>query len=538
LPSTDYPEATISQEIPVRNPLAKPEDKTRVLFLVPWLVVGGADKFNLDLVKTLTARGYEFTIATTLSSDNPWLHEFAKVTPDIFALQKFLAYADYPRFLDYLIESRQIDAILISQSQVGFGLVPYLRARHPNVAILDYLHVEEEHWKNGGYPGMAVRVGALIDRHVTCTHHLKRWMVKRGADPEAIDVCHANIDVNEWDPERVDTEDVRKRYDIPCDKPMVLFVGRIVDQKRPLVFAKIVHNLAQRGAEFTAVVVGDGDLLGAMKQYIHSHKLDRYVRFLGTQPSAQVQQLQAAADIFLLPSKYEGLALVLYECMAMKTVPVTTDFGGHPELVTPDCGYLIGKSDDEVEAYAIAVYELIQDPERRNRMAEAGRTRVCDHFAIEHMADGMHEAISTVRGIATARTSEISTVELEMARIAAHSAIEQFRLEVLTDYLWYVSHTTHRVDFVRRMRQKALPIGTRRYEIYKFGRQSLRFMLRGGRAGVSSGSTQRGVGVDRDNKVTVAALSEPISMSSVTMVEDVDAVTNVPSARPSSGANQ
>ncbi len=48
----------------------------------------------------------------------------------------------------------------------------------------------------------------------------------------------------------------------------------------------------------------------------------------------------AASDILLLPSKYEGLALVLYEAMAMRTVPVATAYGGHPELVTPECGYL------------------------------------------------------------------------------------------------------------------------------------------------------------------------------------------------------
>ncbi len=151
----------IRLENTVSNPLSQaPRDEDGSCFLIPWLRVGGADKFNLDLVRMLSSRGYEFTIVTTVQSFHPWLHQFAEVTPDIFHLPSFLQYADYPRFLDYLITSRQIDAVLISNSELSYSLVPYLRELHPNLAILDYTHVEEENWKNGGYPWISVRLGS------------------------------------------------------------------------------------------------------------------------------------------------------------------------------------------------------------------------------------------------------------------------------------------------------------------------------------------------------------------------------------------
>ena len=76
-------------------------------------------------------------MASRVAKD-PGLHQFAQFTPDIFVLPNFLQYADYPRFLSYLIESRQMEAVLIGGSELGYGLVP-LRAYHPKLPIVDYL---------------------------------------------------------------------------------------------------------------------------------------------------------------------------------------------------------------------------------------------------------------------------------------------------------------------------------------------------------------------------------------------------------------
>jgi GT2 family glycosyltransferase len=59
---------TVPDTLPWENRLQK--KKPRLLMLVPWLTLGGADKFNLDVVAQLTQRGWEITIATTLPGDN------------------------------------------------------------------------------------------------------------------------------------------------------------------------------------------------------------------------------------------------------------------------------------------------------------------------------------------------------------------------------------------------------------------------------------------------------------------------------------
>ena len=360
----------VPDDMPVQNPLAKPPGCRRMLLMVPWLVVGGADKFNLDLARQLSERGWEVTICTTLESDNPWLPEFARITSDIFILPNFLRLPDYPRFLRYIIESRQIDVALISNSALGYQLLPYLRSRCPGITFMDFNHMEEESWRNGGHARAGVGYQELLDLNIVSTRHLKRWMVERGASAERIEVSHSNIEVRQWDPALYPVDRLRAELDAGAGRPLLLYAGRICEQKRPRVMAEVVRRLAkEERLGFVCVVAGDGPDLPWLKEFVAQHELQSCCRFLGAVSLERMKELQAAADILFLPSAMEGLSLAIFEAMAMETVPVGADVGGQRELVTPECGYLIRHGDHEIEQYVAALAELIQSPEKRKAMA-------------------------------------------------------------------------------------------------------------------------------------------------------------------------
>jgi hypothetical protein len=102
---------------------------------------------------------------------------------------------------------------------------------------------------------------------------------------------------------------------------------------------------------------------------------------LGNQPHSRVRELMAAADILLLPSQREGIALVLYEAMATGVVPVAAQVGGHAELVNPSCGILIAHGPHEQEQYVAALRELIEQPDQRRSMGTAARIRISESFS-------------------------------------------------------------------------------------------------------------------------------------------------------------
>src|SRR5581483_8366223 len=422
----------VPHEAPCENILRK--NKPRLLMVMPWLTVGGADMVNLDLLKMLVTRhGYEVTIATTLNGDHSWMPLFGAWTPDIFPLHHFLRLTDYPRFLHYLIRSRQADTVLISNSYLCYLLLPYLRSKCPDVAFLDYLHMEEENWKNGGYPRASLNQSGQLDLTMVSTAHLKDWLVRRGGDAERIEVCTTNIDVNEWDPAKYDRAALRAELEIGAEMPVILYAGRLCAQKQPMVFAEAIRALTEREQEFTCLVAGDGIERKALEAFLQEHRLDS-VRLLGNVSPGRFQELLALSDIFFLPSQMEGISLAIYEAMAMGVVPVAADVGGQRELVTPECGMLVRRDEHEVDSYVEALFRLLGNTGLRNQMRQSSRERVCDHFSLDQMSRRVVELVE--RAGQLARLSPRPVAPDGLAATIAAQVIEQTRLEWLADQLW------------------------------------------------------------------------------------------------------
>ncbi len=105
------------------------------LLLVEGALAGGAeDLWNRLLLESLTADGWQVTVVVTSDADCEEAPAFAAITPDVLIAPHFVHPADVPVFLDYLINSRQFDAVCVARSDLGQRLLPDLASRFPNVA--------------------------------------------------------------------------------------------------------------------------------------------------------------------------------------------------------------------------------------------------------------------------------------------------------------------------------------------------------------------------------------------------------------------
>lgn len=422
--------------------LVNPLDKAgpRLLMIVPWLRMGGADRFNLDLVRYLTrAAGWEVTVATTLPG-HPWLPEFTKLTPDVFCLDHLGRPPNYPRLLSHLVGARRPDVVMVTNSQLGYWLVPYLRARHPGPAYVDFNHMEEPHWQNGGHPRTGAGFQDQLDLSITVSGHLKRWMCAppRSADPARVEVCHINADTATFRPDAALRAEVRAELDIDAGEPVLLYAARLCPQKQPMVFGRTMELLAGRGARFTALVAGDGELGPDLERSLAERGLRGRVRLLGPVAADRMPALMAAADVFFLPSQWEGIALSIYEAMAVGLAVVGADVGGQAELVTPDTGLLLAfpRRDPELEAraYADALAGLLADPARVRALGAAARRRIERHFELESMGRRMLDLFDRARELA-ADDPRVRLTE-PFARELALQGVELLRAHDLCDYLW------------------------------------------------------------------------------------------------------
>jgi glycosyltransferase involved in cell wall biosynthesis len=431
------PYENVIDESPVANCLARRQGARRLLLVLPWLVVGGAERVILDILHYLTGIGYEITIVTTLpTAQHGWAESFARYTPDIFLLEHFLRLPDTAPFLVYLIKSRQIDTVLINNSYLGYQLLPYLRSHCLEVTFADYSHAEQEYWKNGGYPRCAAAYQELLDLNITGSRHVKEWMVARGAEPDRIEVCYTNVDTERWQPDRAARERTRARFGVPEEVTLIIFVGRLAAEKRPHLVPQIVQGLRQAmSGAFLCLMLGDGPERNTVEHQVRSLGVGQSLRLLGRVTDDDLHDIMAAADVLLLPSQSEGIAVAIFEAMAMGLVPVSALVGGQAELVTPDCGALVPPGPDELAEYIRALRLLVEQPDLRRAMGAAARQRVATYFPLSALGPRVAELLE--QADANRRTAPRPTVPRGLARESAVQAVEQTRLERLLDDLWH-----------------------------------------------------------------------------------------------------
>lgn len=424
----------VRSDIKVHNRLRGELKGRHVMFLIPWMVTGGADRVNLDLIEGLAARGHQITIVATLATEHRWEHHFARFTPDVFVLPIFLAESDYPRFLAYLIQSRSIDTVLITGSTIGYQLLPYMRANSSGVAFLDMCHVEEEHWLNGGHPRFGVGYQELLDTNIVTTAHLGRWMEGRGADKGRIERMYTGIRTTPADDLPALRAEVMAEFNLKVDVPVIVFAGRLCDQKRPMLLIQILNALRHQGCKFQALIIGDGELRAEVEGLIAQLAVQDEVRLLGSLPHQKWLDLLVVSDILLMPSRYEGISIALLEAMAAGVVPVVAHVGGQSEIVESSAGELIPHGPHELDAYAKAVYALLNDPAERARRSARCKELAASKFSWTGMIDRFEEIVDQAHAyrVDAPRDPVSPGVGREMAALA----LENKRLADAVHWLW------------------------------------------------------------------------------------------------------
>ena len=174
----------------------------------------------------------------------------------------------------------------------------------------------------------------------------------------------------------------RRRFDVPADAPLVLFVGRIQPLKAPDVLLRAAAQLraagsdqADLGRKLVVAVCGGPSGSGlerptALIELAAELGISDSVRFLPPLPGEQLAELYRAADLVAVPSHNESFGLVALEAQACGTPVVAAAVGGLVTTVRDGVsGVLVGSHDPAVWARVLG--DLLAQPARRARMSAA-----------------------------------------------------------------------------------------------------------------------------------------------------------------------
>jgi glycosyltransferase involved in cell wall biosynthesis len=435
--------------------------KRSIILVIPWMALGGTDTINVKLVQLLTAQNWQVTIVNTLDTAaehtaSPDLEfsrpDLQKYTEDIHVLPHFLRTENYGEFLLHLTKSRGADVIMTSNSFVGYNLLPFLKANAPHVALVDYVHMRQlqtnlpayyetaAESQVGGFPKLSAQFAQYLDASMYVSNDELQWVANKQqeysntAHPENPYFNPALKSAAHGTPERfvvyngLDTEEqfavpdedtkqeVRAKYGIADDEMVIAFVGRIVEQKRPLVALQVLRRMLTDSTPAHLLVVGGGHLQPEMYRFVADNGLWAHVTFLGNVKRTEIASALACADAMIMPSEMEGLAVSLIEAMAMGVVPVVTNVGGQKEVVVKDAGFLTAV--DDVEAMTDALTKLAQNPELMATMSANARKSVVSKFTDSKMSASVAEAFDAAIVHAQA------TKDLATPQIAAQATSE------------------------------------------------------------------------------------------------------------------
>ena len=229
-----------------------------------------------------------------------------------------------------------------------------------------------------------------MDRVIAVSNEVReRYRVTLGVPPAKLVVVRNGVPI----PRGVQPCDSGLRAQLVRGRPdfVVLTPARFHEQKGHVYLLEAAAQVP----EATFVLAGDGELRPAMEQRARDlGVMDRCV-FLGHR--SDVPALLAAADVFVLPSLFEGLPISVLEAMAAERPVIATAVGGTDEAVVDGATGLLVPPRDAV-ALAAAIRRLRADPPLARQLARAGRARVEADFSSEGAARGVMEVYERLVG--------------------------------------------------------------------------------------------------------------------------------------------
>ncbi len=230
-------------------------------------------------------------------------------------------------------------------------------------------------------PGWTTRAlyGRLVSRVAAISPAVAERLRAGGVREDELVLIRSSIDPSAL-VSRTPREEIRRDLGAHERTVLLLTLVRLVPRKGIDV---LLSAFARLGSESPMLAIaGDGPERARLEERARALGIAGRARFLGER--ADKAELLAACDVFVLPSRAEGLGVAALEAMAAARPVVATRVGGLADLVLDGTTGMLVPPDD-CAALATAIERMCSDAGLRERMGRAGRARLNDGFLAEQM---------------------------------------------------------------------------------------------------------------------------------------------------------
>lgn len=362
----------------------------KLLLLGTNITTGGAQRVLLDLAGWLHAKDIKVTAAFFYDRDgllSEWQSQFpfdlvcmdawhqtdnifqrgVRLVRGWFRLLRFMRAEHFSGILTFTHDSNilGLPAALLSGIPKRYG------SHHVRYPSLSKLKIHLHSW---------VINSSLSSGLICVSTFTKEQALEEGINPEKISKIYNGID-----PDTVKfnlEEQSETRIRVEEDQRIVLAVGRLVQQKGHEYLIRSAPEVMATLPEVSFYIAGDGPLLSSLSSLITSLKINDHFHLLGNRKD--VPALLADADLFVLPSIFEGLPISLLEAMAAGLPVICTDIPATRDVIEEGINGVFVPPKD-AGALSKAIIGLLSDQKSQEKLALKGKQLIQETFSLAKM---------------------------------------------------------------------------------------------------------------------------------------------------------
>lgn len=370
--------------------------------IITRMIPGGASKIVQQIISNNGE--YRFTLFTgPQDMDTNIINEIqknaeVKVIPSLVRnIRPCLDINAYLRLKD-ILSQKKFDVIHTHTSKAGFiGRLAAIKNGIPKIIHTPHGSIYTKKNKIEGVPQFSLgkslirKAERFVGKDTTyltvLSQHEREICINMGLGTEKnIIVIPNGIDYREFSISQRERNNVRIELNINPDDLMLLSVGRLSAEKGHSILIKAFLRALSDNPKLKLAIVGDGPLKSKLVKFSEQSENKGKILFYGYKKN--IRKYLASADVFVLPSLYEGFGLAVIEAMAMGLPVIATTVGGIPEIISDGIeGYLVEPSN--CIALATKILHLSASSETRRNMGVAGKEKA-KQFSLEKMLQGYY----------------------------------------------------------------------------------------------------------------------------------------------------
>lgn len=362
-----------------------------IAFFSPELVSGGTQRHLLEVLR-LIDRSRFTPIVISAKGTGPLGAVVGAAGVELVELQlgPSMASRDFLRCVreaTAVLRARKVAVVQYFEWRAGLIAIAAARRAGGCRLVAARRSVPKE---SGVQRALAELVVRIADRIVVNAEMLR----PSGAAGQRTDVIPSGVDTDRFAPGR-DRVAAKANLGLSPSTIVIGTVGRLEPRKGTDTLLAAVAALRAEHPNVALVVVGEGPLRAELAARAEQLGIASVVRFLGDR--TDVDEILAALDVFVLPSRTEGMSNALLEAMAMGLPVVATAVGGTPEVIGDGRSGLLVPADDAA-AMTAAIGRVLADPAHGRGLGEAARAVVEERYGARSMVRRLEGIYAQVAG--------------------------------------------------------------------------------------------------------------------------------------------